>query len=170
MSARARIRFSSKFIQPSAELAEQDYVAADTATRQQQFGVIKRRVDGSMVDLNTVSPRNSSLQLIYATAINDRGEIDGTGVPPGVSTATGQDTLQHAFLLIPCARDHSDAEGCGDDTETTAATQNRPAPITNNSATGIQVSSAREIMSRIHERLAGHRGFGTWPRNQSLRR
>jgi probable HAF family extracellular repeat protein len=52
--------------------------------------------DGSMVDLNTLIPRNSSLQLIYATAINDRGEIDGTGVPPGVSTATGQDTLQHA--------------------------------------------------------------------------
>jgi len=36
---------------------------------------------GPMVDLNTLIPAGSSLQLVFAFAINDRGEIVGAGEP-----------------------------------------------------------------------------------------
>jgi len=55
---------------------------------------------GPMIDLNTLIPANSSLHLVFAEHINDRGEISGTGVPPGVSV-DDVETLGHAFLLIP---------------------------------------------------------------------
>jgi probable HAF family extracellular repeat protein len=55
---------------------------------------------GPMIDLNTRTPADSGLQLVYALSINDRGEIAGIGVPPGVSVDDVQ-TLGHAFLLIP---------------------------------------------------------------------
>jgi probable HAF family extracellular repeat protein len=46
---------------------------------------------GSIVDLNTLIPSDSSLQLNVATDINDRGEIVGDGVPPGASANTFAD-------------------------------------------------------------------------------
>jgi probable HAF family extracellular repeat protein len=55
---------------------------------------------GSMVDLNTLIPHDSSLQLVYGEAINDAGEIVGIGVPPGVSPADVE-VLGHAYVLIP---------------------------------------------------------------------
>jgi probable HAF family extracellular repeat protein len=62
---------------------------------------------GPMIDLNTLIPADSSLQLVRALSINDRGEIAGIGVPPGVP-AQDEETNGHAFLLIPIE---------GDDTE-----------------------------------------------------
>ena len=56
--------------------------------------------NGSTIDLNTLIPPSSSLQLVYALSINDRGEIAGIGVPPGVAAADVE-SLGHAFLLIP---------------------------------------------------------------------
>jgi probable HAF family extracellular repeat protein len=64
--------------------------------------------NGAALDLNTVIPSDSALQLVYALSINDRGEIAGLGVPPGVSVQDVE-TLGHAFLLIPV--DGDDAEG-----------------------------------------------------------
>jgi len=55
---------------------------------------------GPMIDLNTFIPASSSLHLTEAFSINDRGEIMGRGVPPGVSV-DDVETLGHAFLLIP---------------------------------------------------------------------
>ena len=63
--------------------------------------------NGSAIDLNTVIRPNSALQLVYALSINDRGEIAGLGVPPGVSVQDVE-SLGHAFLLIPA--DREDAE------------------------------------------------------------
>jgi probable HAF family extracellular repeat protein len=59
---------------------------------------------GPMVDLNTLVPPNSSIQLHEALQINNRGEIAGNGVD-----ANGNN---HAVLLIPCDDDHADVEGC----------------------------------------------------------
>jgi len=63
---------------------------------------------GPMVDLNTLIPPNSSLQLTNAENINERGEIAGTGVPAGCQPVD-VGTCGHAYLLIPCD-DHS--KGC----------------------------------------------------------
>ena len=55
---------------------------------------------GPMVDLNNLVPADSTLHLVFADQINDRGEIAGTGLPPGVPYEDIQ-TRGHAFLLIP---------------------------------------------------------------------
>jgi hypothetical protein len=60
---------------------------------------------GPMLDLNTVIPAGSSLQLTYAVAINDHGEIAGFGVPPGVPPED-YETKGHAYILLPCNDDH----------------------------------------------------------------
>lgn len=60
--------------------------------------------NGTMVDLNNRIPRRSNLTLVYALSINDRGQIAGLGVPPGVST-TDSETLGHAFLVTPADDD-----------------------------------------------------------------
>jgi probable HAF family extracellular repeat protein len=59
---------------------------------------------GPMIDLNTLIPANSPLHVVFAEHINDRGEIAGTGLPPGVPLAD-IDTRGHAFLLIPVGRE-----------------------------------------------------------------
>jgi probable HAF family extracellular repeat protein len=65
---------------------------------------------GPMVNLNDLIAPGSSLQLTYAVAINNRGEIAGYGVPPGCSLAD-YGTCGHAYVLIPCSE--GDA-ACGD--------------------------------------------------------
>jgi probable HAF family extracellular repeat protein len=57
---------------------------------------------GPMVDLNTLIPPNSGLQLTLALYINDRGEIAAHG-----TLSNGE---QHALLLIPCDPGHGDTE------------------------------------------------------------
>jgi probable HAF family extracellular repeat protein len=54
--------------------------------------------NGSMADLNTLIPPNSSLFLLETLAINDRGEIAGDGVPSGCNY---DGTCGHAHVLIP---------------------------------------------------------------------
>jgi probable HAF family extracellular repeat protein len=58
----------------------------------------------SAVDLNTLIPPGSGLQLTEADEINDLGEI----------SAEGQDANGnfHAVVLIPCDENHPDIEGC----------------------------------------------------------
>ena len=64
---------------------------------------------GPGVDLNTLIPPGSAMQLTGAFWINDRGEITGRGLPLGCGDV---DTCGHAYLLIPCDEDHPDLEGC----------------------------------------------------------
>jgi probable HAF family extracellular repeat protein len=67
--------------------------------------------NGSIIDLNALIPRDSTLELAAAWNINDRGEIDGIGVPPGVDPHKAF-THGHAFLLIPCDEHHPGVKGC----------------------------------------------------------
>jgi probable HAF family extracellular repeat protein len=60
--------------------------------------------DGSLFDLNSLVPPASALYLQLTYAINDSGEIAGTGVD-----ASGN---EHAFLLMPCDENHPSIEGC----------------------------------------------------------
>ena len=76
-----------------------------------------------MVDLNSLIAPGSSLQLTYAVAINERGEIAGFGVPPGCSPPN-YGTCGHAYVLIPCSEGDED---CGDSAApTTPAVSERP--------------------------------------------
>lgn len=82
--------------------------------------------DGLMVDLNSLIPPGSSLQLTFAVAINDRGEIAGFGVPTGC-LPQDVDFCGHAYVLIPCDEDHGDNEGCEEGRDQNAVLQASPA-------------------------------------------
>jgi probable HAF family extracellular repeat protein len=69
---------------------------------------------GPPIDLNTLIPPNSSLQLVNAYDINDQGEIAGLGVPAGCQPAD-VDTCGHAYLLIPNGHGHAYRAGHGDE-------------------------------------------------------
>jgi hypothetical protein len=118
-----------------------------------------------VVDLNSLIPRNSSLQLVNALDINDRGEIAGIGVPPGVPFQDA-DRRGHAFLLIPREGDNSDANGCEDAPEATnAAIQNNPVSVTEASTMVTQGRPISQMSDTLSTRFARrYRGFGTWPR------
>jgi len=76
--------------------------------------------NGSIVDLNTLIPPNSSLDLVetgplsqvFAPNINDAGEIVGFGRPPGCPNNGSGESCGHVFLLIPCDANHPNLEGC----------------------------------------------------------
>jgi len=58
---------------------------------------------GKMLDLTTLVPANSALQLLNANSINDRGEISGFGL-----TNNGE---VHAYLLTPAKTSSSGTSG-----------------------------------------------------------
>ena len=61
------------------------------------------------IDLNSLIPPNSPLQLTVASFISDLGEIVGGGDPIGCSN---NDSCNHVYVLIPCDENHPDIEGC----------------------------------------------------------
>jgi probable HAF family extracellular repeat protein len=75
---------------------------------------------GPMVDLNTLIPDDSPLQVLGALNINDRGEIVGLGFQPNTGDV-------HAFLMVPCGNDSS---ACGGQTHD-AVISNSPIVIGN---------------------------------------
>ena len=101
-----------------------------------------------MIDLNVFLPPNSDLQqLTDAYNINDRGEIDGLGVPPscGDEFACG-----HAFVLIPCDENHPDIAGCDYSLvdAATAAASMSPAPVMRRPTTAGQGNPMQGLIRR----------------------
>jgi probable HAF family extracellular repeat protein len=117
--------------------------------------------NGSMTDLNTFLPPGASLQqLTVAFYINDRGEIAGIGVPPGVSVQD-QFSLGHVFVMLPCDGEHSDDESCEDGAERTTAA--RSVPLVRSSTTPEQSSSTTgDIAARIRGLFGRNRSFAPW--------
>ena len=62
---------------------------------------------GPMLDLNTLIPPGSGLQLTNAININDRGEILAKSDPLGITPIDDED-LGHLVLLVPCDEGHDD--------------------------------------------------------------
>jgi hypothetical protein len=60
---------------------------------------------GPIVDLNTLVPPGSGLQLVGPRQINDLGEID-------IGHAVDANGNSHSVLLIPCDGNHPGVEGC----------------------------------------------------------
>jgi probable HAF family extracellular repeat protein len=113
---------------------------------------------GSMIDLNTVISANSPLQLVVAYGINDREEIVGEGVPPGVPPAN-YSSQGHAFLLIPCDENHGDSE-CEGEGEVTGVGRGETNPRPN-------VVLPENVRKMLRQRLGSRyhiRGLGT-PKN-----
>jgi probable HAF family extracellular repeat protein len=75
---------------------------------------------GPMVNLNTLVPFGASLDLTYAVAINNRGEIAGFGVPPDCAPED-YELCGHAYMLIPC--------GVGEECVNTTAFNSTPSAI-----------------------------------------
>jgi probable HAF family extracellular repeat protein len=101
---------------------------------------------GSMIDLNTLIPPGSSLQLVLASDINDRGEINGEGVPPGVARKDFK-TQGHAFLLIPCDENHPGVEGCDYSMVDAPAAVTQTSPPVRNASSRTQPQSLMRRMS-----------------------
>jgi probable HAF family extracellular repeat protein len=106
---------------------------------------------GSMVDLRSLVSSGPDLQLVYAIGINDRGEIAGNGVPAGISTAPPfQDTMSHAFVLIPCDENHPGVEGCDYSMVEAPATALQTSPPVRDAPSRLLPQSLLRRMNRFH--------------------
>ena len=92
---------------------------------------------GPMVDLNTLIPPGSALQLAQALNINDRGEIAGDSL-----LSNGD---HHAFLLIPCDENHPGVEGCDYSMVEAGAAATLPSPVRNASSRTLPPSLMRRM-------------------------
>jgi probable HAF family extracellular repeat protein len=100
---------------------------------------------GPMIDLNTLIPVGSSLELTFAVAINDRAEIIGFGAPPGCAPANVE-VCGHAYVLIPCNGNLTHSEGCQDVAPNTAA------------ATGVSLAPTMQGPATENQSPLGFRG------------
>lgn len=75
---------------------------------------------GPMLDLNTLIPPGSGLQLTFALDINDRGEILAKALSQGGDPHQDADLYGNLVLLVPC--DAESGENCAASLRTVAAT------------------------------------------------
>jgi uncharacterized membrane protein len=64
---------------------------------------------GPSVDLNSLVPSGTGVDLTVALWANDRGEIVAGGIPPNCDISA---PCSHAYVLIPCDENHPGVEGC----------------------------------------------------------
>jgi len=106
---------------------------------------------GPMLDLNTLIPPGSGLQLTNAININDRGEILAKSVPLGVTPIDDED-LGHVVLLIPCEEDGTDCENV---LSTAADTIQKPStPITKHANSPRRLLTPRDAVAQWREQVA----------------
>jgi probable HAF family extracellular repeat protein len=104
--------------------------------------------NGQIIDLNIFNHPGSGLdKLLLAYNINDSGEIDGLGVPPGVDPGDVF-TLGHVFVLIPCDENHDDRE-CGEDNGKYTIAAPHATPVLRDSPSRTQPLSLQRRMSSI---------------------
>jgi probable HAF family extracellular repeat protein len=105
---------------------------------------------GPMVDLNSLIAPGSNLELTFALAINDSGEIVGTGVPSGCTNIC----VDHAYMLIPCDENHPDIEGCDySPVEGSTVAASRAAATPQKELTPQEINRIRDLL------MNRHRGF-----------
>jgi probable HAF family extracellular repeat protein len=107
---------------------------------------------GPMLDLNTLIPSDSGLQLTNAFNINDRGEILAKSVPSGVSPIDDED-LGHVVLLIPCEAD----DDCKSNAQPTMSSSHSGRAVSNLVATGTdpqRPTNARDAVLARQQRMA----------------
>jgi probable HAF family extracellular repeat protein len=118
---------------------------------------------GPPIDLNTLIPPNSSLQLTNANNINEQGKIAGSGVPAGCQPKD-VDFCGHAYLLIPCDDNHGDGGDCEEHAEgETPTAQISSALATQNPRIMAEGSSSNNDTSGAVRSRFGrypYRGFG----------
>jgi hypothetical protein len=100
-----------------------------------------------MIDLNTVIPPGSGLQLTIAFNINNRGEILAKSIPVGATPFDDAD-LGHVVLLVPCEEDRGDCVNVL--TTSTAANQGFSSLIPRHQQT------ARDAIRVWRERFTAH--------------
>jgi probable HAF family extracellular repeat protein len=100
--------------------------------------------EGSLVDLNSLIPPNSSLELTNAWDINDRGEIAGIGVPAGCQPDDAE-TCGHAYLLVP------DGD-CDDDCENRVAQSQAKAELGRQNSAAISHPTEPTVIPAVRAR------------------
>jgi len=106
---------------------------------------------GPMLDLNTLIPAGSDLQLIDAYNVNDRGEILVDAIPLGTPPVeTGQ--LGHLALLVPC--DPSVGQDCSAVAANATQTTNAALPSGESTASTQRHLTSMQAVASWRTRLA----------------
>jgi probable HAF family extracellular repeat protein len=107
---------------------------------------------GPLVNLNTLVPPGSGLQLVEAHQIDDQG-----GIIVGAVDASGNN---HAVLLIPCDEDHPGVDGCDYSMVDARTLQPSAAPATQRPTVGaprghMHAGMLDRLRSRLGQRTPG---------------
>jgi probable HAF family extracellular repeat protein len=106
---------------------------------------------GPMLDLNTLIPPGSGLQLTNAININDRGEIIAKSIPLGVTPIDDED-FGHLVLLVPC--DEEDDCESEDSKIVSSSLTDQPAPSRAPSVRTQVPKAAKDVAAEWRARIA----------------